>query len=80
MSHLLLVASSLHVQGWRHEFESGGGSMRWKMGGGVNIVKILQFEKGVGYMTPPAPMMAPSLYICTITLRQGSLRAISSLL
>jgi len=33
--------------GRRHELE-GGGSMHWKVGGGVNTVKTLQLEKSGG--------------------------------
>jgi len=42
----------------------GGGSMHWKVWGGVNTVKTLKFEreKCGGCMTP-APMVAPPLLI-----------------
>jgi len=39
------------MQGRRHEFEGGEGSMYWKVG--VNTVKPLKFEKDVGCITPP---------------------------
>jgi len=39
------------------------GATNLKVGGrwGVNIVKTLTFENGGGYMTSPAPMVAPPL-------------------
>jgi len=43
------------MQGWRHKFEGGGGSMHWKVGWGVNKVSP----------PSPTPMFAPPLAICT---------------
>jgi len=53
-----------HKQGRRHDFEGG-----WGRGanvfkcGGVNTLKTVNIEKGGGYMTPVAPMVAPPLLI-----------------
>jgi len=41
-------------QGWRQEFEGGGWSMHWKVGG--NTLKTLQFEKCGGAW--PSPLTA----------------------
>jgi len=37
------------MQGRRHEFEGGGGSMPWKVG--VSTIKTLKFKKGGGCIT-----------------------------
>jgi len=47
-----LYSTTVHQkQGWPHTFEGGGQSIGRL---GVNTVKILNFEKGGGSMTPVA--------------------------